>query len=447
MPRHNACDDFHRTSEAVRRDLLGGAPLTRRQVLAGGLGAGLALYTAQALPVTRVLEAAAADAAAAPNAPVLVSVFLPGGVDLLDTLVPLHDFGRYADLHKELRVDAEALAGGSGLGLHPSLTRGLNGGVRGLFERGKIGFLPGIDYPDPDLSHFHSRHFWETGLITERSAPGWLGRWLDRAGNRDNPLQGISMGYGLSPVLRSGRAPVAAVASPGDAGFWMRNVWGEPYKEAMATYERLGHGPAGSRALEAARDSVRLAKGVADRLAPYAEEDGRDPLASSVPYPAESDFGTRLRYLAALISKPLGIRVAHVDADGDFDTHDNQKSLVGLLADVSECLSAFQADLEARGVSGRVLTLVWSEFGRRPEQNGSGTDHGAGGLAWVQGDRARPGIHSDYPSLSQLDGHDNLKVTIDFRRVYSSVLEQHLGADASSVIPNAGRLGRVQLVR
>ena len=104
-----------------------------------------------------------------------------------------------------------------------------------------------------------------------------------------------------------------------------------------------------------------------------------------------------------MISKPLGIRVAHVEADGDFDTHDNQKSLAGSLADVSECLAAFQADLEARGVSGRTLTLVWSEFGRRPEQNGSGTDHGAGGVAWVQGDRARPGIHSEYPSLSQLD--------------------------------------------
>jgi uncharacterized protein (DUF1501 family) len=447
MPRHHACDDFHRTSEAVRRSFLGGAPLTRRQVLAGGLGAGLTVYAAQAMPVSRVLEAAAADAAAAPSAPVLVSVFLPGGVDLLDTLVPLHDYGRYADLHRQLKVEGTPLAGASGLGLHPSLSRGRGGGMKGLFERGKIGFLPGIDYPDPDLSHFHSRHFWETGLITDRSTPGWLGRWLDRAGGRDNPLQGISMGYGLSPVMRSARAPVAAVDSPGDAGFWIRHVWGEPYEEAMKTYGRLGHGPAGSRALKASRTAARLAKQVADRLEPYAEREGHDPLASPIPYPAESDFGRQLRYLAALISKPLGIRVASVEADGDFDTHDNQKELAGMLADVSECLAAFQADLEARGLSGRVLTLVWSEFGRRPEENGSGTDHGAGGLAWVQGDRARPGVHSEYPDLHRFDEHDNLKVTIDFRRVYASLLEQHLATDAASVIPGAGHLGRVALVR
>ena len=98
-----------------------------------------------------------------------------------------------------------------------------------------------------------------------------------------------------------------------------------------------------------------------------------------------------------MISKPLGIRVADVEADGDFDTHDDQAELGELLGDVSECLAAFQADLEARGVADRVLTFVWSEFGRRPEENGSGTDHGAGGLAWVQGDRARAGVHSEYP--------------------------------------------------
>jgi uncharacterized protein (DUF1501 family) len=240
---------------------------------------------------------------------------------------------------------------------------------------------------------------------------------------------------------------VAAVASPGDAGFWIRGVWGDAYDAAMAAYGRLGHGRASGQALGAAREAARLAKQVADRLEPYAERDGVDPLASSVPYPEGSDFGKRLRYLAAMISKPLGIRVADVHADGDFDTHDNQAELAPLLADVSECLSAFQADLEARGVADRTLTFVWSEFGRRPEENESGTDHGAGGLAWVQGDRALPGIHSEYPDLHRLDSEDNLQVTIDFRRVYSSLLEQHLGSDAAAVIPRAGSFGRVALVR
>jgi uncharacterized protein (DUF1501 family) len=439
MNAHRACDDFHRSSERMR-------PLTRRQVLGWGVGGGLSLYLTQAMPIQRMLEAAAADAAAAPNAPVLVSVFLPGGLDLLDTLVPLHAYGRYADLRPKLKVQGVPL-GATGLGLNPSMAQGIGGGVKGLFERGKVGFLPGIDYSNPDLSHFHSRHFWETGLITDRDTPGWLGRWLDRAGSRDNPLQGVSVGYGLSPVMSSGRAPVAAVSSPGDAGFWMRGVWGDAYDAAMKAYGRLGHGSGGGEALGAARESARLAKQVADRLAPYAEHDGVDPLASSVAYPDNSDFGTRLRHLAAMISKPLGIRVAHVEADGDFDTHDNQSELSTKLADVSQCLAAFQADLEARGVADRTLTFVWSEFGRRPEENDSGTDHGAGGIAWVQGNRALAGVHSDYPDLYRLDREDNLQVTIDFRRVYSSLLEQHLGTQAAAVIPRAGKFGRVQLVR
>jgi uncharacterized protein (DUF1501 family) len=438
MNAHRACDDFHRTSERS-------SSLTRRQVLAWGAGGGLSLYLAKAMPIQRVLELAEADAAAAPNAPVLVSVFLPGGLDLLDTLVPLHAYGRYADLRPKLKVQGVPL-GSTGLGLNPSLSQGVGGGIKGLFDRGKVGFLPGIDYSNPDLSHFHSRHFWETGLITDRDAHGWLGRWLDRAGGRDNPLQGISMGYGLSPVLRSARAPVAAVASPGDAGFWIRDVWGDAYDAAMKAYGRLGHGGGGGEALGAAREAARLAKQVADRLEPYAERDGRDPLASSVPYPEGSDFGRRLRYLAAMISKPLGIRVANVEADGDFDTHDNQSELSDILAEVSQCLAAFQADLEARGIADRTLTFVWSEFGRRPEENDSGTDHGAGGLAWVQGNRARAGVHSEYPDLYRLDRDDNLRVTIDFRRVYSSLLEQHLGTEAGGVIPRAGSFGRVALV-
>jgi uncharacterized protein (DUF1501 family) len=140
--------------------------------------------------------------------------------------------------------------------------------------------------------------------------------------------------------------------------------------------------------------------------------------------------------------------VATVDAEGDFDTHDNQRDdLASGLTRVSEALSAFQADLERRGLADRVLTFVWSEFGRRPEANETGTDHGAGGIAWVMGSRANPGILSDYPSLTDFDAERNLKVTVDFRSVYASLLEQWLGTGADEVIPGASGLGRLQVVR
>jgi uncharacterized protein (DUF1501 family) len=446
---HRACDDFHTTSETRRRSFLD-TPLSRRQVIGRGIGAGLAVYAAKAMPLMRILEAAEAQAAAAPNAPVLVTVFLPGGCDLLDTIVPASQYGRYADLRPGLKIDQPAALGSTGLAVNPHLTEGVNGGIKGLFDAGKLGLLPGIDYANPDLSHFHSRHFWETGLITPESATGWLGRWLDRAGSKDNPLQGVSMDASLSPVLRSGGAPVAAVSSPDDAQFWIPDVWGDSYDRTMEAWTQIASQRPYQPGAAASYAAARQAKNVADILAPYQKngDTGADPLAGSVAYP-EGDLGDRLKVLAGLLSLPLGIRAVTVEADGDFDTHDNQGADLGdALAKVSSSLAAFQADIEARGLGDRVLTLVWSEFGRRPKQNESaGTDHGAGGVAWVQGTRAASGVLSEYPDLNKLDSEDNLAVTVDFRRVYASLLEQWLGTDASSVIPNAGAFGRVGLVK
>lgn len=162
MTRQNgscACDDFRRSSESTRQRFVGESELTRRQLIGWGAAAGLSLYATRAMPVTEVLQAAEADAAAAPNAPVLVSVFLPGGLDLLDTLVPV-DYGAYADLHRSVGVTNPQSLNGTSVRIHPGLALGLNGGIRGLYANGRVAFLPGIDYPDPNLSHFHSRHFW-----------------------------------------------------------------------------------------------------------------------------------------------------------------------------------------------------------------------------------------------------------------------------------------------
>ena len=325
----------------------------------------------------------------------------------------------------------------------PSLARGTGGGIKGLFERGKIGFLPGIDYANPDLSHFHSRHFWETGLITDRAAPGWLGRWLDRAGGRDNPLQGISMGYGLSPVMRAGRAPVAAVASPGDAGFWIRDVWGDAFDEAMAAY-----GADRQRARRRARAAAPRARrrGWPSRWrtgsTPYAEHDGVDPLASSVAYPEDSDFGRAPalpgRDDLAAARHPRGgragrRRLRHPRRPGRADgtlLRRRERVPVGVPG-------------RPRGARRRRPRADVRVVGVRPPAGAERRPAPTTAPAASPGCRATaraPGVHSDYPDLSRLDRDDNLQVTIDFRRVYSSLLEQRLGTDAGAVIPRAGRL-------
>ena len=448
------CDDFSRT-DAERRSRLE-APISRRRLLQAGLGATISLYAARAMPLTRAFEAAEASAQAAPNAPVLVNVFVPGGLDLLDTLVPGDAYARYADLRPALKVAQPVALAGTGFGVHPALGEGLNGGLKGLFDRGHLGFIPGIDYANPDLSHFNSRHFWETGLISINPAPGWLARWTDRHGGPDNPFQALSMDAGLSPLLRGTHNPVAAVQSPDDAQSWVPGVWGEWQDRMMEHYAAIAaqrpHGPgAAPSSPPRARASSWRARSSPTSRTPRPVPT-RSPRRSPTPVARTGRAPTASPRTCATwrpcSTLPLGIRVATVDAPGDFDTHDDQAAtLVRDLAQLSQGLSAFQADLEARGVADRVLTLVWTEFGRRPQENSSGgTDHGAGGIAWVMGTRARGGLLSPYPDLNAFDADDNLKVTTDFRAVYASLLEQWLGTGADEVLPDAGRVGRVALV-
>jgi uncharacterized protein (DUF1501 family) len=423
--------------------------LTRRQVLGRGVGLGLTLYASKLMTIDRVLEAAQAQDV--PDAPVLVSVFLPGGCDLLAALPPLDQLGRLHDLRASLPPgDVPALPGERSLGIHPALADGTNGGIAGLFGAGKIGFLPGLDYADPDLSHFHSRHFWERGIVTPDAGSGWLGRWLDQHGNGDNPLQGLSMDTTLSPLLRAGFAPAAAVSDTRSAALNLAGTSGDLAVRATATWEQLAAAPRVGAGPAAAGRAAALSLQVGQILAPYAADPkaGSDPLAGSIAYPGTT-FAGRLRSLAGLIAQPLGIRVATISAPGDFDTHDNEAAeLDDALRQLSQGLSAFQADLEARGVADRVLTFVWSEFGRRPSSNNSGgTDHGAGGIGWVQGTRVRGGVLSDVPDLGALDAHGNLAVTVDFRRVYASLLEGWMGTDAAEVLPGAAAFGRLALVQ
>jgi uncharacterized protein (DUF1501 family) len=133
-----------------------------------------------------------------------------------------------------------------------------------------------------------------------------------------------------------------------------------------------------------------------------------------------------------------------------YDTHSDQPDqLAQGLKLTGESLLAFQRDLEARGLADRVVTLVWSEFGRRAEENGSrGTDHGAAGVAMVMGTQVRGKMIGELPKLKEgIDRNGNLKATVDYRSIYTSLLEQWFDFDAAGAIPNAKAYRRLELVR
>ena len=270
--------------------------------------------------------------------------------------------------------------------------------------------MPAVGYEHPDQSHFVSRHFYEVGALDPRLGTGWLGRYLDRVGSPDNPLQGLALDSSLAPALATARVPVAAVDSPTSYDFWARDVWGEvddaDARRHRADRRRARARRAGARPGRRRRDAHRRA---ARPARPAARRRRTSPRSRSpVAYPAseESDFPERLAALAAMLGAGLPLRCVAITAPGDYDTHANQVELLGEpLKLTCDALAAFQRDLEARGLADRVLVHVWSEFGRRAEENSEGTDHGAAGLGLLIGTRAAGRMIGEFPGLDTLDDH------------------------------------------
>jgi uncharacterized protein (DUF1501 family) len=224
-------------------------------------------------------------------------------------------------------------------------------------------------------------------------------------------------------------------------------VWGEVEERMLDGIGALGRVRSQDAAFATAANVTLQADRLRRQLLPFASSTG---ITSPVVYPKSSDsFATSLQGLAAMIAANLPMSCVSLEASGQYDTHASQVSeLTPALTMTASSLFAFQRDLEARGVADRVLTLVWSEFGRRAQENGSGgTDHGAAGTAFLIGTRAAGGLVGEFPGLATLDTDGNLRATSDFRGIYCSLLEQWLGFDAARVIPNASAFQRPALVR
>src|SRR5271168_4838988 len=228
-----SCNDFTR-SQLLRRGvavagkglprieagmpLPAGTGLDRRTFLLRSAGAALSVYGASMLSPRHFEEGIAqASAAAGPNEPVLVSIFMEGGWDALSVLAPVKE-ARYRELRPEL-----ALAEGSGVPFSEDPTLMWHPRAQGLATlhgEGKVSVFPAVGYDPPDESHFTSRHYWEVGQLDTNARSGWIGRFLDATGEPNNPLQGLSLDYSLAPALATEKMPVAAVSSPTDYNMW-----------------------------------------------------------------------------------------------------------------------------------------------------------------------------------------------------------------------------------
>jgi uncharacterized protein (DUF1501 family) len=452
MAQSCSCNDFtraqllrHGVAQAGRglpsiepgMPLPAGTGMDRRSFLLRSAGAMLSVYGASMLSPSQFEEGISQAASAAPNQPVLVSIFVEGGWDSLSVLAPVGD-PRYRKLRPAL-----GLAEGSGepfgedprLMWHPQAK-----GLAQLHGEGKVTVLPAVGYDPPDESHFTSRHYWEVGELDTNARSGWMGRYLDLAGEPGNPLQGLSLDYSLAPALATAKMPVAAVSSPGDYSFWAYGL-GEPLlSPALDTFGKLGALGAPSPAYAQARAASLDTSIIRNQVAPFVDHEGKPTYKSPVTYPTEGgQFPERLAALAAMLAAGLPIKCASLSAVGSYDTHsDEAPTLSTNLGQTVASVLAFQRDLEARKLDGRVLIQLWSEFGRRPQENGSGTDHGAAGVAFLIGTRAAGKMVGEFPGLGKLDENENLVNTSDYRAMYSALLEQWFQTEAGLVIPGAG---------
>jgi uncharacterized protein (DUF1501 family) len=363
--------------------------------------------------------AAPLDAPPVPaNDRILVVLQLGGGNDGLNTLPPYGDDAYYrARPTLGLKRDA-VLPVNDYVGLNGKMTD-----LMRLYDNGQAAIIQGVGYPNPDRSHFRSMEIWQTASDSDQYLhSGWIGRYFDNyCDGTARPQVGVAVGPDRPQAFEGQKGYGVAFERP-DAYGWKAGKAAdneENFKKLNQvvatpnpTLDFLRH--TSSNAILSAAE-VREAS----ERAAY-KGGGRGP---------ES-----LRTVAALIRGGLATRIYYVSAGG-FDTHVNQLNQQdNLLGRFATALAEFQSTLEQDGTADRVVTMVFSEFGRRVQENASrGTDHGTAAPMFLIGRGVKAGLQGQAPSLTDLD-HGDLKHTVDFRSVYATVLEKWLEIDSTPVL-------------
>ncbi len=413
-------------------------PITRREFVLGGLGAGVAgaaglvLARQQGVKPSPGAPPGPGPAGVGPSTAgvstkdgILVLLTLYGGNDGLNTLIPFED-GNYLGGRSALGYQPnEVLPLSDGLALHPNLK-----GLKGLWDAKQLAIVRGVGYPNPNRSHFRSMDIWQSAVPDDQVVTGWVGRWLDKTG--DDPLRALSVGGSLPRIFGGESAagaaiPVGELTLPG--GPAVRSAF------AAASEPSAGASPLAARVTQSGKDLLTVDDAIDHLLA--GQPANNDATAGSMSLEGAGGANSltpQLELAARLVKAGSPTKVYGVSLGG-FDTHANEKAThAGLMADVDTAVTAFFTSLEGSPEGSRVVLVAYSEFGRRVAANGSGgTDHGTAAPMFVAGPRVKGGFYGEEPSLTNLDNGD-LKFTTDFRSVYATLLEQLIGVEAKAAL-------------
>ena len=357
--------------------------------------------------------------------PVLVVLQLTGGNDYFNTVIPYMD-PLYRDNRPTVGIAEDAVIRlDEELGLHPRM-----GPMKELWDQGKVALVHGIGYANSPRSHFRSMDIWHTCEPDKVGTEGWLGRATrDLDSNKENVLTAVNFGAGLPRALALPGVSVASVSDLSTYGI-LTGLEEDQRAVALERFERMYAPTVGSGYVmeylgQTGLDALKGADIL--RAAP-------DSYSSTVEYGA-SAVGRKMRDIAQTHLAGFGTRIFYTQ-HGIFDTHSGQLGVhAQLWKDVSEAVYDFMEDLKAHDAGDNVVVFLFSEFGRRVHDNGSGTDHGAAGLALAVGEPVAGGHYSEYPSRKPEDlQFGDLVPNVDFRGVYSTLLEDWLGLDAKPIV-------------
>jgi len=401
-------------------------PSTRREfLLNSSRGIGLLAFSRFA-PSFLVQSTLSAAPAPEKDRSILVLVQLAGGNDGLNTLIPFEDADYYR-LRPTLGLAKDkVLRVSDTLGLHPACAA-----MHGLIQDGKLGIIQNVGYPNPNRSHFRSTEIWETASRSEEfTETGWIGRYLDNAcaglpADSHDPVA-VHITNGVPQSFASAHEHSTFGLLPGGGNRRDNEETRKLLETMVAQPAEGGENDNATFLKHTLMDALVTEKKVQAVLGNYRPGAG-------VNYPG-NPFSASLRNVAALIASGLSTRVYFVSLSG-FDTHSNQiTQQANLLTQLSDGLAAFQKDLEAHQLDGQVLTMTFSEFGRRPSENESrGTDHGTAAPLFVMGSRVKGGLHGTAPSL-KLERNQDITFSTDFRQVYATALDAWLNCPSEPIL-------------